>query len=217
MYHMCDSRTGDVINLRYSACEAETVMKKKTIVIMAIPLIMFGSIVAMFAGLLDNHVRIACAIADLAPPPRDADILRSSGWSTGFSNQSCFVFKANPEAIQKWINQSPGLQAVKPHVLSEDRSLIAFDSMDEVKKWRHAHPDKILIGYSAGLNFVREHERAELPFRLPEMQYYITPPGGISWFNPTITHGRIFRIRSYNCSVIIDDANNVVWIAASES
>jgi len=217
MYHMYDSRTGDVGILRPSTYEAETEMKKKTIVIIAIPLLILSLIVSMFAEVPDNHVRIACAIAELARPPKDAEVLQSEGWSTGFSNQSCFVFKASSEAIQEWIDQSPGLRALKPHIVSEDRSLIAFGSIDEVKKWEQAHPDKMLIGYAAGLNFVRRHERAQLPFELPQMQYYITPPGGISWFNPTITHGRIFRIRSYNCSVIIDDANNVVWVTASES
>ncbi len=191
--------------------------RKTTLAVVAIPLILFGLLVALFAGVFDNHVRIACTIAELARPPKGAKILRSDGWSTGFSNQSCFVFQATREEIDEWIANSPGLQAVTPDILSENRKLIAFDTIDEMEQWQATHSDQILVRYLDGPRYVRTYEESPLAEEFSQIHYYITPPGGISWFTPNINNGRVFKIPTYFCSVIVDDTNNVVWVAASTS
>ncbi len=190
---------------------------KKTLLPMAIAIVIVGLIVAMFAGVFDDHVRIACATAELARPPAGAKILHASGWSSGFSNQSCFVFRATKVEIEAWIQNSPSLRDSTPDVLTEDHRLVSFDSAAEALAWEKAHPEIMGLDLLNGARWVREYKEMRTSLPRPEMRYCIWPPGGVSWFKPNVTCGRLFEIPVAFCSVIVDDANDVVWVAASSS
>lgn len=137
-------------------------------------------------ALMDDHVQIACSNADLAPLPVDAKVLHSGGWSTGFSNRSCFSFKTTREAIDAWIQNSPSLRDKTPDILSRNHRVISFDSYHQHRKWEQEHPGQ---------------------------SHHSIFPGDPSWFTPNISQGRRFHVR--NGRVYVDDANNVVWVDTS--
>lgn len=189
---------------------------KKSVLLIAGGIGIVGLGVAMLAGVLEDHVRIACATAGLARPPAGAEILHAGGWSSGFSSQSCFAFKATPAEIEAWIQDSPSLRDSTPDVLTEDHRLVSFDSAAEATAWQEAHPEIMAFGLLNGPRYVREYKEMGTLAPSSEMRYCVWPPGGVSWFKPNITCGRIFEVPVSFCSVIIDDANDVVWVAASD-
>lgn len=187
----------------------------KTITAIAIFVVIVCLLLAMFLGFLDNHVKIACSIAGLAPIPKNAKVLRSGGWSTGFSNQSCFIFKSTKEEIDEWISSSPSLRDNTPDVLTENHRLISFNSHDELREWERKHPDQWLIDTMNGYKYV-QHARENPEYYPSEIHYYNIPTDP-SWFKPNIRKGRLFDISRYFCGVFVDDANDIVWVAASRS
>ncbi len=191
-------------------------MYNQTIAAIAIFVIVVCLFLAIFFGLFDNHVKIACGIAGLASVPRNAIVLRSGGWSTGFSNQSCFVFKATKQEIGQWISNSPSLRDNTPDVLSENHRLISFDSFDEMKEWKKRHSNHDLVDTLNGYELVQKSKIYPEYYQNLEIHYYNIPTDP-SWFRPNIRKGRLFDISRYYCSVFVDDANNVVWVTASSS
>ena len=194
----------------------------KNAIAIAIFVVIICLLMAMFLGLFDNHVKIACGIAGLAPLPPNAKIIRSGGWSTVFSNKSCFVFKSTRKEIDEWISNSPTLKDNKPDILTENHQLISFDSLDEKRKWEQKHPDFMLIDTLNGYKFYKKmqeniRELEKMPEFLPSEFHYYNVPNDPSWFKPNISDGRLFDIPVYYCGVFIDDANDVVWVTASRS
>ena len=130
----------------------KNVMKTKPILIPIVIIAICGLIVfspgIVCIGLMrvcsffDDHARIACGIADVAPIPMNAEILKSGGWSTGFSNQRCCVFKFdNNEQLEEWIKNSPSIRYQQPLLFTTSHPLIGFRSYDDRREWQRNHPD----------------------------------------------------------------------------
>jgi len=184
----------------------------------AIVIVIICLLMAMFLGLFDNHVKIACGIAGLAPLPPNAKIIRSGGWSAGFSDNNCFVFKSTRKEIDEWISNSPTLRDNTPDILTEKHQLISFDSLDEKRKWEQKHPDFMLFDTLNGYKFCKKMQELEkTPEFLPSELHYYNIPTDPSWFKPNISDGRLFDISVSFCGVFIDDANDIVWVTASRS
>ena len=213
-------------------------MKKKLIIVpliafMAISLLLVFSpglactVLIRMCSLLDDHAKIACSIADVATIPKNAENLKSWGWSTGFSNQSRCVFKLNSkEQVEEWIKNSPSLKEQQPFLFTPSHRLITFSSVEEKKTWEEKHPDcflhvfplpdSISVGatdyhFSSFEDVNDFYSEIHQDFNEVHFASFFNDP---KWFKPNITQGR-YLVGNYISRIFIDDVNNVVWISAS--
>jgi hypothetical protein len=65
-----------------------------------------------------ENIRTACLIGDITEIPKSATDIKTFGWSSFFSGEVWVKFKAPPEDIEAFIENSEGLKGITPEPFS---------------------------------------------------------------------------------------------------
>ena len=117
MIHTADSRYNLPEGMNYSKTRCTGVKKKSKLIVLSL-IVVLG--VAAYAGYQRMRYRsmIICTIewARLAPFPESTQSFKITSEGSMFTRSFRVQFTATPEAIQRWIGDSPGMQGVEPSV-----------------------------------------------------------------------------------------------------
>lgn len=142
----------------------------------------------LYQSLPSVTARRILTLAELAPLPASATEIKAYEWSFIFSGEQFLRFRARPDDIERFLDESPILRGAECETFSAERMRVRSTN----------DPEKLGRHHEAG------HET------------FIPDPSAPDWYKEEIRKGRLYIIRPewgyYPGQVIVDDEEHFVYV-----